>query len=380
MSRSAFCVVGQTMHKVWVVVLMGLVMCLPVQAARSLVDVVGRRVALPERLERVVLGEGRFLIAMGLLEGAELPRRVVGMMGEFERLDPDGFARYRERFPQLDKVARVGQVGGDSFSVEQTIALRPQLVVFGTGGHSPTPRDTDVIARLEAAGIAVMFIDFRADPLVNAPRSMKLLGEALGREKEAAAYVAFYEAELARVRTGLQGLKRKPQVFLESRVGLREDCCETMVGGMMGRFIDAAGGENMARALVPGEVGQVNLEYLLSRQPEIYVATAIGNASTEGSRRILMGAAAEPEAVRKSLRQSLQRTGIRGLSAVREARAYAIWHHFYDSPLNVVAVQVFARWFHPKRFAGLDPEATLQTLYQRFQPLPLSGTYWSGVQ
>ncbi|NSL54539.1 ABC transporter substrate-binding protein [Uliginosibacterium aquaticum] len=357
-----------------------LLLCSPAFAVRSLTDLAGRTVKLPDRVERVVIGEGRFLIALGLLEGAALPQRVVGMMGEFERLDPDGFAHYLQRFPALAKVARVGLVGVDSFSVEQAIALRPQLVVFGSGGHGPSPRDTGVIARLEAAGIAVMFIDFRSDPLLNTPRSMRLLGEALGREKEAAAYVAFYEAELAKITAGLKGVTQKPRVFLESRVGLREECCETMVGGMMGRFVDAAGGDNLARPLVPGEVGQVNLEYLLSQQPEVYVATAVGNSTTTGSRRILMGDGAAPEAARASLQQSLKRPGISGLRAVRSGRAHAIWHHFYDSPLNVVAVQAFASWFHPQRFATLDPVLTLRTLYERFQPLPLTGTYWVSVK
>ena len=27
--------------------------------------------------------------------------------------------------------------------------------------------------------------------------------------------------------------------------------------------------------------------------------------------------------------------------------------------------------------ADIDPRATLQTLYQRFQPIPLEGTYWT---
>lgn len=368
------------MYKFFLACLTGLVLCQPAQAVRTLVDLAGRTVSLPDRVERMVIGEGRFLIALGLLEGKDLPQRVVGMMGEFERLDPDGFALYLKRFPALEKIARVGLAGADSFSTEKTIALRPQLVIFGTGGHSPSPRDTDVITRLEAAGIAVMFVDFRADPLVNTPRSMKLLGEALGREQEAAAYVAFYQAELAKVSAGLKGVTQKPRVFLESRVGLREDCCETMVSGLMGRFVDAAGGDNMARPLVPGEVGQVNLEYLLTRQPEVYIATAIGNSATTGSRRILMGAGAAPEAARASLRQSLQRTGISGLTAVRQGQAHAIWHHFYDSPLNVVAVQAFARWLHPQRFATLDPARTLSTLFERFQPLPLAGTYWVSAQ
>ena len=51
-----------------------------------------------------------------------------------------------------------------------------------------------------------------------------------------------------------------------------------------------------------------------------------------------------------------------------------------SSPLNVAAVQAIAKWLHPDLFADLDPEATLRTLYERFQAVPLSGVYWTGLE
>jgi iron complex transport system substrate-binding protein len=350
-------------------------------SARTVTDLAERSVQVPDKVERIVLGEGRFLVALGLLEGADLTKRLVGSMGEFATLDPDGYAQYRKQFPALEKLPLVGQTSSDSFSVEKTISLKPQLAIFGLEGHGPSPAHTEVISKLQAAGIAVVFIDFRKDPLAHTERSMTLLGQVLGREKEARAYTDFYRTEMARVSEGLKSMTKKPRVFLESRVGLREECCETMVNGMMGRFLDAAGGDNMSRALVPGQVGVINLEYLLSQQPDIYVATAIGNSvaggqTTSGSRRILMGAGVSAAAAQQSLSSSLKRQGIASLKAVKSGNAHAIWHHFYDSPLNVVAVQAFAKWFHPERFATLDPAATQATLYKRFQPLPLDGTYW----
>ena len=54
----------------------------------------------------------------------------------------------------------------------------------------------------------------------------------------------------------------------------------------------------------------------------------------------------------------------------------AIWHHFYNTPMNVVAVQALARWLHPEELSELDPEQTLETFYREFQPVPLDGRYW----
>ncbi|WP_315980744.1 hypothetical protein [Aliamphritea spongicola] len=42
----------------------------------------------------------------------------------------------------------------------------------------------------------------------------------------------------------------------------------------------------------------------------------------------------------------------------------------------MAAVQVFAKWMYPQAFADLNPDQTLQTLFERFQPVPLEGTYW----
>ena len=44
--------------------------------------------------------------------------------------------------------------------------------------------------------------------------------------------------------------------------------------------------------------------------------------------RIQMGPGVSPAEARESLARSLSRPGIRDLDAVRNGRAYAIWHHF----------------------------------------------------
>ncbi len=347
-------------------------------AGGTVTDLAGREVSIPPRVERILLGEGRMVPALAILEKDPL-RRVVGMMGEFERLDPAGYAQYRAAFPAIDGIARLGRSTGESFSVEQAIALAPDLAIFGLEGHGPTPKDRDTIARLEKAGVTVVFIDFRQEPLLNTTRSMAVLGAVLDRRAEAREYIAFYEAEMARVTERLpKGGGALPTVFIENRVGLSDECCPTMANGMMGRFIDFAGGRNIARDLIPGSFGTLSLEYLLTNQPQVYIGTAIGAASATSKTptRIVLGAGVDPAVARASLARALDRRGIAELEAVKQGRAHAIWHHFYNSPLNVVAVQAIAKWLHPERFADLDPAATLRTLYARFQPVPLAGVYW----
>ena len=251
-------------------------------AAVEVVDLAGRTVRMPDKVERIILGEGRYLPTLAILDREDPTQRVVGMMGEFERLDPASYARFAQRFPKLAKIPRIGRTTEDSFSIEQAIALQPQVAIFGIEGHGPASNSKEVIDRLQAAGVAIVFIDFRRDPLGDTVRSMKVLGRVLGREKEAAEFLAFYDEQMRRVTDRLAGVKSAPTVFLESRVGLTDACCETMAHGMMSGFVDRAGGDNIAKKVVPGEVGTVNLEYLLTQQPRYYIGTAVGALDTVG--------------------------------------------------------------------------------------------------
>lgn len=354
-------------------------------AAQTVTDLAGRTVALPAKVERILLGEGRLLPALGVFERDDVARRLVGMMGDYETLDAAGYAQWRSRFPRLDKVPRVGRNNAGSFSDEQAIALRPQVAILGlAGGHGPSKSDRETLARLEAAGVAVVFVDFRHDPLKNTTRSMELLGAVLGKRKEAAAFNTFWRSQLERVESRLRTLPagtRHPSVFLENRVGLADDCCATMAG-LVGMLLDAAGADNVARGRIPGEHGTLNPEFLIATQPRLYIGTGIGSMATadKSPLRVVLGADATPEAARASLVRATQRRGVAQLQAVQQpGRAHAIWHHYYNSPFNVVAVQVFAKWLHPELFADLDPRATLQTMFTQFQPIPLTGVYWTSL-
>ncbi|MBN3562716.1 ABC transporter substrate-binding protein [Aliamphritea spongicola] len=354
-------------------------------------DLAGRSITIEREPQRIILGDSRYIYALGILNKDNPVRHVVGMLSDLKDLDYGSYQQYRQRFPEIDSVAGVGMASADSFSVEAVLTLQADLAIFSVDGHGPGARHKQIIDQLQRAGVKVVFIDFRNDPLVNTPKSMRVLGQVLGREAQADAFLDFYDRELQRVAMGLKEAgEDAPEVFLHSRVGLNDSCCETMAKGMMATFIDEAGGDNMARLLVPGSAGVMNPEYLLTHQPDLYVATAIGSPrelqatdSHQAPPFISLGAGVSEQQARASFRRALGLTGERtgaaaltGLTTIQRGEAYAIWHHFYNSPLNVAAVQVFAKWMYPQAFADLNPDQTLQTLFERFQPVPLEGTYW----
>lgn len=71
-----------------------------------------------------------------------------------------------------------------------------------------------------------------------------------------------------------------------------------------------------------------------------------------------------------------ERKGISSLSAVKDKQDYAIWHNYYNSPYNVIATQVFAKWFYPEQFADLEPQKTLEELHREFLAIEPTGVYW----
>ncbi|SEF99220.1 ABC transporter substrate-binding protein [Marinobacterium lutimaris] len=353
--------------------------------AQTVTDLAGRQVEVPAEVQRIILGESRYIPALAILEPEQPLARIVGMLPDLRLADPGSYAQYQKLYPEIDQIPEIGRTSKDSFSLEQTLTLDADLALFGLEGHGPSSHDARLINQLEQAGVTVLFLDFRQDPIRNTPVSMQLLGEVLGRTSEAAAFTGFYRQQLNEVDRRLAQLSPEltpPTVFLHSRVGRQDQCCETMVRGMLGHFIDYLGATNIAADSVPGVSGVLNLEYLLVNQPDVYIATAIGSPDTlvDDPQYIALGAGIDADTARSSFQHVLSQPGLAQLNAVETGRAFAVWHHFYNSPFNIAALQAFAQWLYPETFADLKPEQTLATLYQRFQPVGLEGAYWTGVK
>src|SRR5471030_338474 len=356
--------------------------------AVTVTDIAGRTVTVPDNVQRIVLGEGRLFYAVSLLEGQKPFDRIVGWQGDFRKLDTQTYAVYRAKFPQVDNIPLIGTTTADSISPETVLTLRPDIAIFGLAGHGPG-KSSALVGQLEKAGVPVVFVDFRTSPLKNTLPSMELLGKVLNREKQAQDYIAFYQNKIKRVTnvTGKIAPENKPKVFIELRASTTYECCCSAGNGNMGDFIDLAGGDNIAKPLLPGPLGLVNLEKVIATQPDIYIASggsapqkAADNDSVVENKpptSLTLGAQVTPSQAQASLTPLLQRKGISTLKAVEEGHSFGIWHNYYNSPYNVLAVQTFAKWFYPQQFADLDPEQTMKQMYKQFLAVEPSGTYWT---
>jgi iron complex transport system substrate-binding protein len=349
-------------------------------SAATVIDMAGRSVTIPAKVDRILLGEGRLFYAVSLLEGKKPFDRIVGWQGDFRKLDTQTYAIYQARFPQIDNIPLIGNTTADSISPEKVLTLNPDIAIFGLSGHGPG-KNSELVNQLEKAGVPVVFVDFRTSPLKNTLPSMRVLGKVLHREQQAENYINFYQDHARQVTdiTNKIPQDKKPSVFIELHAGSSEECCGSAGKGNMGDFIDQAGGNNVAKNLLPGALGTVNLEKVLAANPDIYIASG-GKAPDSQAPGIVLGAQVTPEQAQTSLQKVLNRKGINTLSAVNDGRSYAIWHNYYNSPYNLLAIQSFAKWFYPEQFVSLDPKRTMDDLYSQFLAVEPSGTYWIEVK
>src|SRR5699024_2066808 len=137
-------------------------------------------------------------------------------------------------------------------------------------------------------------------------------------------------------------------------------------------------GRNIAADRFPASLGgQLNMEYILSQDPEIYIAT--GQSTSAKQKGLLIGAGVTKQQALSRLQQITAKPLLASLSAIQHQQAYWLWNFFSSSPLSIVSLEVIAKWLQPEIYQDIDPAQTWQQLNQRFTRAPLEGTFWLGL-
>lgn len=350
-----------------------------ISIAKELVikDVLGRTITLEKPVTKIILGEGRYLTTLALLDKENPVKRVVGMLNPLSHTNPVLEKKLKNKFPAYNQIQYFGLQNAGSVSAEKIITLQPDLAIFGIQDHGPGTKNKELIAQLEKAGIKIIFIDFRMNPFQNTVPSIKVLGQALDREENANKYIEFYNRRIQRIKERVAQFNgKKPTVFLQAHIG-RFDCCVGMAGGMLGPFIGLVGGDNISTPVALGPTGRHSIEFLLEKNPDIWIGTVSGSLEEfQGGKSIpVLGPTSNKNLAQKSLKRALSAPTYQSLKAVQSGRAHGIWHNYYNSPFNIVAIESFAKWVHPELFKDLSPEKTMTDIYERFLIFKLDGVY-----
>ncbi|WP_442892367.1 ABC transporter substrate-binding protein [Ensifer sp. MJa1] len=352
---------------------------LPAGAA-EIVDVTGRKVEIALPAKRILLGEARQIHVAAALKGEHVFDTIVGWRDDLLKKDPDSYAAYVERFPEIEKLPRFGYIPSGDFSLEAAIALKPDVLTLNLEAEKAV-EESGFIEKAAAAGIAVVYLDFRVDPAANSEKSVEILGQLFGAEAKALAFIEYRGAQIALVTDRLQkaGAIARPKVFIERSPGITGDvvCCRTFGPANFGAMVEQAGGHNIGSDVIKGTFGDLNPEQLIVSDPDHVIITGSNwSAESDLNQFVSVGRGADAAAAQERLGGLMQRPGFPGLKAVKQGNVHAVWHQFYGAPYEFVPIQQFAKWFHPDLFADIDPDKTFREFHEKFLPVTYRPGYF----
>ncbi|WP_460317777.1 ABC transporter substrate-binding protein [Pseudomonas ogarae] len=345
-------------------------------ALGSVTDLLGRQVKVHLPVRRVILGEGRQLYLVAALDTQNPIERIVGWRKDLIQSDPDTYGAYLRKFPDIARIPTFGGFEDGTFDIEQAISQRPDVIILNIEAQHAT-EDARYIEKLDALGIPVVYVDFRNNPMQNTEPTMRLFGQLFGKQARAEAFIDFRNQQIRRVTDVIEARHpARPKVFIERIGGYTDDCCLSFGNENFGLFVEMAGGDNIAKGIIPTTFGQLNAEQVVVANPaHVVVTSANWEAFAPGGHWVGVGPGADMAQARRKLAWYTQRPAYAGIKAQDDQAFHAIWHQFYNSPYQFVAIQQLAKWFHPTLFADLDPDAAFRQLHEQFLPVPYEPGY-----
>jgi len=345
----------------------------PVKKSQTAIytDMAGRRVELTTNVRKIILCRTMDIYKLAAILGTELGEKLIAVGTSFAMSDIDGYKKFLEVFPNLDKIVNVGSIYNDTLSLETIVKLKPDIIIADKAFYGRPG-----LNKIIEAGLPVVFMDNNTDPFHGAQVSMKMLGKMLGKENrvnEMAEYAnQKTDAVLQRI-AKLNTLKvKKPKLYFEcGNVSPNE--IGTSRGGQKdgwGYLWYKLGADNIA---VNSGMGPLNPETVLVANPDVIV---IGGANWNPDGNIMrLGFYATPEKASEHLGLYAKRAGWSGLSAIKNGRLHAIHFNYFIHPYNFAGVEAMAKFLYPKEFADLNPEKDMAEFFSRYMPVKYTGIF-----
>lgn len=355
----------------------------PVYAqAFTVTDVAGREVTFDKPVERVILGEGRMLYSVAPLEREDPFAKIVAWRNDLWTTDLDGFNIYTAKFPKGAELPQLGNLTDGTLQLETVVDLDPDVLLLPIGNKTAAD-EVKLEETLDGVGVKIVYIDFREHIIDNTEPSIRILGQIFDQPERAQELATYWRAQLDRVTDVIAANKpARPNVFMYRAAGLSE-CCGTFGTDNYGLMVELAGGTNIGSQFLPGYTGTINPEQVIASNPDIIVVTGSNwthSNNAEGYVNVGPTAAQTADASREALKVLMEQPAFTGAKAVADGNVHAIWHQFYTSPYQFVAIQQLAKWFHPELFADLDPDATFREFHEKFLPVEYQPGYWVSLQ
>lgn len=225
--------------------------------AREVVDMTGRTVTVPDKIERVFAAVSTTTTILMSLA----PERLVGS--------------YLSRDPRVDRFLPPAAValpfmeviGVQGLNIEKVAAAAPQVAI-----SLNTPAASSK-TRTEMDRVGVPLIEVNAERLEDYPAAFRLVGKALDLNDRADAWATWIEGALARLKAAREAIpegERTRVYYSESPDGLSTQCADAA----RIEVLPLAGARNVVPCSGPtgmGVVATINPETLIALNPEVIV-------------------------------------------------------------------------------------------------------------
>ena len=103
--------------------------------------------------------------------------------------------------------------------------------------------------------------------------------------------------------------------------------------------------------------------------PDYYLMTG-SKRPGKGTAIIPFGYNVDEKAVASAFGALLARQGVSSIPAVTQGHTGALYHHFYNNPYNIVAIETLSKIFYPDLFKDIDPLADYHTIIKDYTRIP----------
>jgi iron complex transport system substrate-binding protein len=226
--------------------------------AAELTDSAGRRVRVPERVERLMAAGPNAAVLAYVLA----PEKMIGWPSAPRPAEREFLLPAARDLPEFGRLT--GR--GDTANVEVVVAARPDLM-FDFGSVTPTYVSlADRVA--EQTGFAYLLLDGRLDATAS---SIRLLGKAAGVADRAEAIAGYVEDTQRLIDSRLADLpaSARRRVYLARQANGLET---GLSGSINSEIIERAGGINVAeRSSGRGSIANVSIEQVIAWAPDAII-------------------------------------------------------------------------------------------------------------
>lgn len=342
----------------------------------AVTDLAGRTIPIKKDIQRIVLLRGRDIYQLAPLLGDELAEKLVAWGSDLKANDQEAYRKFTAKYPALKNLPETGNAYEDGLSVEQLTKLAPDLII---ADKLLLDRGYQYVAKLEDAGLPVIYLDGSNDPLTGSQQGIKLLGQIFEKEEKAEEIVTYVNEQLEEVLSTIQPLtKPEPSVYLEQGAAGPETFGDTYGGAgdpkeytSWGMVMQQLRVNNIADS-VASQQEPVHPEYLLKANPDVIVITGQNWEATPDAMRL--GYFVRPNEARRQLQNFTRRPGWAGLKAVQNKRVHGVFHNT-SVITSFASIQALAKACYPDEFKEMNPADNLREFYDKFMPIDYSGTW-----